>query len=233
MKSILPIKENKNCYASHEQREVLCDLIKKQILNKSFFLTGGTALSVFYLHHRTSNDLDFFSLDDINLSDIDFKLKTILKKADIKLRESHNFLSLLIKNVRVDFVIDPLSEKEKRSQATLDKDMELMLDTVSNIYSNKLTALVSRNEPKDYIDFYYLHQTISEKTFDRVYSDALKKDAIFEDPPTVAYQIDEGIQFFRENDDLIPNLLIEINFSHFYNFYNQFCEWIYRKVTPA
>ncbi|MBI2337880.1 nucleotidyl transferase AbiEii/AbiGii toxin family protein [Candidatus Daviesbacteria bacterium] len=30
--------------------------------SKTFFLTGGTALSAFYLAHRESQDLDFFSL---------------------------------------------------------------------------------------------------------------------------------------------------------------------------
>lgn len=30
--------------------------------SRSFFLTGGTALSAFYLFHRESQDLDFFSL---------------------------------------------------------------------------------------------------------------------------------------------------------------------------
>ena len=28
---------------------------------KSFFLTGGTALAAFYLQHRLSEDLDFFT----------------------------------------------------------------------------------------------------------------------------------------------------------------------------
>ncbi|MEK7458532.1 MAG: nucleotidyl transferase AbiEii/AbiGii toxin family protein, partial [Patescibacteria group bacterium] len=27
----------------------------------TFYLTGGTALAEFYLHHRLSEDLDFFS----------------------------------------------------------------------------------------------------------------------------------------------------------------------------
>ena len=31
----------------------------------SFFLTGGTALAAFHLHHRLSVDLDLFTLDDL------------------------------------------------------------------------------------------------------------------------------------------------------------------------
>ena len=32
-----------------------------------FFLTGGTALSAYHLHHRLSVDLDLFTLDDLAL----------------------------------------------------------------------------------------------------------------------------------------------------------------------
>ena len=33
---------------------------KKEII-KRFYLTGGSALAAFYLNHRVSKDLDFFS----------------------------------------------------------------------------------------------------------------------------------------------------------------------------
>ena len=32
-----------------------------------FFLTGGTALAAYHLHHRLSVDLDLFTLDDLAL----------------------------------------------------------------------------------------------------------------------------------------------------------------------
>ena len=31
---------------------------------QQFFLTGGTALAEFYLHHRFSEDIDLFTLDE-------------------------------------------------------------------------------------------------------------------------------------------------------------------------
>ena len=36
-----------------------------------FFLTGGTALAAYYLHHRLSVDLDLFTLDDLALRETD------------------------------------------------------------------------------------------------------------------------------------------------------------------
>ncbi len=43
----------------------------KKAITDRFFLTGGTALSEFYLHHRLSEDLDFFSTLDVSTQDID------------------------------------------------------------------------------------------------------------------------------------------------------------------
>ncbi|MBI5586077.1 MAG: nucleotidyl transferase AbiEii/AbiGii toxin family protein [Deltaproteobacteria bacterium] len=37
--------------------------------------TGGTALSVFYLGHRISDDIDLFSTESIALPEIDFWIK--------------------------------------------------------------------------------------------------------------------------------------------------------------
>ena len=108
MKFTVTLKENKNCYASPAQREILIKLINHNILEEQFFLTGGTALSVFYLHHRRSNDLDFFTLKQTDLSEIDFGIKTIGKNSYTKIKESPNFLSVLIQNVKIDFVIDLL-----------------------------------------------------------------------------------------------------------------------------
>lgn len=42
-----------------------------------FFLTGGTALAAFYLHHRLSVDLDLFTLDDLALQEADILIPQI------------------------------------------------------------------------------------------------------------------------------------------------------------
>jgi hypothetical protein len=63
-----------------------------------------------------------------------------------------------------------------------------------------------------------------------VYEDARKKDAIFDDPPTVAYQIEQGIQFLQRNPDIFPQLLTQFDFEDFNNFYRHLVNWIYRKM---
>ena len=41
-------------------------LFSKSKLSKHFYFTGGTALSVCYLHHRQSDDLDFFTSEKLD-----------------------------------------------------------------------------------------------------------------------------------------------------------------------
>lgn len=46
-------------------------------LCERFVLTGGTALAAFYLHHRYSEDLDFFSTEDIDVMQIGVFFRTV------------------------------------------------------------------------------------------------------------------------------------------------------------
>ncbi|MEW6607226.1 MAG: nucleotidyl transferase AbiEii/AbiGii toxin family protein [bacterium] len=43
------------------QKKLLKEISLFSAMKNDFFLTGGTALSAFYLQHRYSEDLDFFT----------------------------------------------------------------------------------------------------------------------------------------------------------------------------
>lgn len=51
----------RNKILTENQIAFLEQIKKSEFLAKNFYLTGGTALAAFYLHHRYSEDLDFFS----------------------------------------------------------------------------------------------------------------------------------------------------------------------------
>lgn len=231
-KFMIQPKEDISCYASPQQREVLLKVLDLDPLKKDFFLTGGTALAVFYLHHRESNDLDLFTFKDVELGEIDFLIKTTWANQVTKLKDSSTFLSLLVKDVKLDFVIDRLSQRGERTTYFLADNVYLQLDSLANILSNKLTALASRNEPKDFVDFYFLYRGLEAGSFDSVYHDAGKKDAIFDDPPTAAYQIEQGLDFVLQNQSLLPRLKINFELDDFISFYHDMISWIYKRITP-
>jgi predicted nucleotidyltransferase component of viral defense system len=224
------IEENKACYASQAQRSILTQLIMHPTIENRFFLTGGTALSVFYLHHRLSNDLDFFTLDALDLGEIDFWIKTRWPKENVKIKEGPQFLSLLIKEVKVDFVIDPLSINEEREKFTFENGHRLSIDTIDSIVSNKFCTIVSRIEPKDFIDFYMILKIFSNLKIETIYQQSRLKDAIFDDPPSAAFQVESGIAFLKENLSIMPRILGNFDLEEFFDFYQNVAKWLYDLV---
>lgn len=225
-------KENNNCYATSEQREVLLKLITLPEISNNFFLTGGTALSVFYLHHRKSNDIDLFSIDPQDISQIGFQIIRMWPGDIVTINQSSHFMSILFQNVKVDFVIDPVSKIENRPKYRFENGHSLQIDTLTNIVSNKFCTLVSRTEPKDFIDFFYIFREISEIDRNAVFQEAALKDGIFDDPPTVAFQIENSFEFLKRNPELLPDMISDFDSEIFIHFYMELAKWIYNRVLP-
>lgn len=222
-------KENKDYYTSTVQREVFLRLLTHPTIEESFFLTGGTALAVFYLYHRVSDDLDLFSLNPVDFAEIDFWIRSTWQSACSKIKESPNFLSFLIRDTKVDLVIDPLSNKENRKRLRFENEHSILIDNIINIVSNKFSCIVSRTEPKDYIDIFFLFKIFPDLKLENVYENARLKDAIFDDPPTAAFQLEEGISFLKENPPLLPGIKREFDLDEFVKFFEEILEWLYGK----
>lgn len=193
--------------------------------------TGGTALSVFYLHHRKSDDLDFFTTRKVKLSEIDF---WVLRKFDNaeKTNLSEFTVSYLINEVKVDFVIDKLSLQNIRESYTFENKASIEIDNLENIISNKLCTLVSRTEVKDFIDFYFLCSGEITDNINKIYEDAKNKDLVFADPPTVGYTIEEGYNKIASMDrNFFPKLLKPLNEDNFADFYKKLVNKIYSYIN--
>lgn len=218
--------EDVSCYASPHQREVFARLIDHPPISERFFLTGGTALSVFYLHHRSSDDLDLFAVEETDLSPIIHWIRVVWQSDQTIIRSNPQFLSLLIEGVKVELVIDPLSEHSERPRVLLGSNTAA-IDTLANIAVNKLCTLVSRTEPKDLVDFYCLHQGVNGLNFDALLQEARKREALFDDPPTAAYQLEEATRFVREHPQLLPTLRIAFDLEAMFAFYRDLAHRIY------
>jgi hypothetical protein len=226
------LNENREGYATAVQREVLAGLCAEPRIERSFFLTGGTALSVFYLGHRVSEDLDLFTLEAADIPDIGFWIVRNWPGESAALRQSPGYLSVEIKGVRVDMVVDPLSERADRERFVFEAGRGISVDTIDNIASNKLATLVSRNEPKDFVDFYFIRRLYPEMGLTSIYEAARKKEVIFDDPPTAAFQLEEGFGRLRSAMEkrtgaAFPRMLKPVNGEDFRAFYRDLAAWIY------
>jgi predicted nucleotidyltransferase component of viral defense system len=67
-----------------KQQLLLNLLFSNHNIRDNFYLTGGTALAEYYLKHRYSEDLDFFSPEEVDPMPIQVILKSISGKAQIR-----------------------------------------------------------------------------------------------------------------------------------------------------
>ncbi|OGR90489.1 MAG: hypothetical protein A2V88_13060 [Elusimicrobia bacterium RBG_16_66_12] len=121
-----------------------------------FYLTGGTAASRAYLHHRFSDDLDLFVNDDGRFGLWAQRLIDALSRSTrwqlSVLQREERFLRLSATapdvSLKIEFVNDvPAHLGDVRQDPVLGR-----VDGPENILANKLSALVDREEPKDLAD---------------------------------------------------------------------------------
>ena len=145
---------------------------------REFYLTGGTCLSRFYFEKRYSDDLDFFA---DNSSRFNFAVKNIVYQLKdnfsvTKEIDSKDFIRLRIDNaLQLDFV----NEKIPRVKDVVITSENFVIDNLDNILSNKLCAVIGRDNPKDVFDIFLIYKmyTFSWKEV----LDAAHKKAFFSD----------------------------------------------------
>lgn len=141
------------------QQLVIDELLNDSYLRSHFYFTGGTALSVFHLQHRYSEDLDFFTHREFIGSKILSFVNAIGKKYGFThtLRQPEGtdiFIFSLEKNklkLKVDFNHYPFALLEKPNIVN-----GLQVDSLRDIATNKLLTVNQRTEVKDFVDLYFL-----------------------------------------------------------------------------
>jgi hypothetical protein len=140
--------------------------LKRDFLNaffersQAFFLTGGSALGIFYLQHRLSFDLDFFTTDEhLQWHILDNELRALSRTLGAhctSVTTSPTFRRYDLRRhderEKLDFVIEQVpqidSEKARFGQ--------LRVDTLREIMVNKICTLIGRCEIKDLVDLFFL-----------------------------------------------------------------------------
>ncbi len=136
------------------QHKVLEIFFKIPDLKRHFYLTGGTALAAFYLKHRLSIDLDFFT-HSVEIHDVERLVEDTFQASGLhfqKERSSPTFRRYLING---ELQVDVVRDIDFRIGAPQWID-GVMVDTSKNIAVNKVATIYGRLEPKDYVDLYFL-----------------------------------------------------------------------------
>ena len=127
-------------------------------IETDFYLTDGTAASRGYLHHRFSDDLDFFVNDDERFNLWAQRLIQALAgsaewRIDV-LQQAARFVRLNVTRDDVILKIEMVNDVPAHVGDVTIHPVLGRLDSAENILANKLTAIIDRNEPKDIADIW-------------------------------------------------------------------------------
>lgn len=148
----------KKTVLTKNQKQIL-DLIKQEkYICQNFYLTGGTALAEYYLHHRLSEDLDFFSFEEFDPQEVFVFFKKIQKRVGIKkidVQQSFNrhlfFLHLKDDVIKTEFTYFPFPRIKK---GILEGGLEV--DSLKDIAVNKIFTIYQKPRARDFIDLYFI-----------------------------------------------------------------------------
>lgn len=206
------------------QRNVLGALFSDPWFHEHFYLTGGTALAAFYLKHRYSDDLDFFThqtaLDSI--PELMRSTAEHLGMSAVPLQRSPGFLRYELNGeLKVDFVVDVafrVGEPE-----SIDA---LKIDSIHNIAVNKVCAILGRLDAKDYVDLFFIQREYQFDIFELLQL-GQQKDAGL-DLFVWASLIAEVSQFA-----ILPRMIRPISLEDLVSFYLKLRDDILDRIKPA
>ena len=144
---------------SENQNKILQFISEDKWIAKNFYLSGGTALAEFYLEHRLSEDLDFFSEDEFDPQSISVFFQKIKGKSrirSVKYEQSFNrnlfFLEMLDGDyIKTEFTYFPFPRIENEKNIN-----ELKVDSLLDIAVNKIFTIYQNPRSRDFIDLYFI-----------------------------------------------------------------------------
>lgn len=200
------------------QRYIFDEFSKNNKLTKKFYFTGGTALSAIYLHHRESEDLDFFSdekFEDEDIEEIEILINKISTSKKLKIRvTSREVVKIfeLLKNgkveIKIDFAYYPYKRLNKGKTFN-----SVQIDSKQDIATNKLHTITSRTQVKDFVDLYFL---LKEFSFWDLFHGVKEK---FKTELDLFWL---GMDFLKvEEFEFLPNMLVLLTLKGLKDFYKK------------
>ncbi|MBM3208941.1 nucleotidyl transferase AbiEii/AbiGii toxin family protein [Candidatus Shapirobacteria bacterium] len=185
-------------------------LFKKTSLAREFYLAGGTALAEYYLHHRKSEDLDFFTQEELSLPSLKkFATQIELLVSLDKVEYQHGFGLYTfffypkgeVAKYKIDFGQYPFGTIEPLKSIN-----GLLVETLYDIAVDKAHTLTVRPRLRDFIDLYFILQNKKDWNFRELVQKGQEKFEIVVDP----LQLGENLLQVSQLADM-PIMLKEVD----------------------
>ena len=200
-----------------EKQKQLIEILPDVILN-NFYLAGGTALSAFYIQHRLSKDMDFFTDAEEKMPPLEFLTGLLRKLPSInnihyeRLFDRRIFFVAFEDDdiLNVEFTTYPFKSVAERT-----KIGKLVVESLLNIVTGKLFALTDRYDPKDFVDLYFVLQN-----FDWKLGDLIKKTGDRFDIKGLEFLIPERLLLVKKIEAAdLPIMLKEIDLGQMKDYF--------------
>ncbi len=210
------------------QKKFLAVVLQTPYVLERFYLTGGTALSCWYLHHRESLDLDFFTeKNEVNATWINRWLQKNQGALDYK-TISHSeqfgfhFYSLAFdkgESLKIDFSYFPSNRIER---GIIWKG--LYIDSLYDIAVNKFQTITSFPRAKDYVDLYFILKENRWKV-DKLRLEAAVKHGIRSNITLIAKNFLRVVEF-----EDYPKMLVPFDQTEMVEFFLQLAKSLEKEI---
>ncbi len=133
------------------QLEVLAAFFTRQ---EGFFLTGGGALAGYYLDHRSTQDLDLFTVGS-SLEEAEASLAAVARELGASLeavQTAPDFRRRLLQRESESVIVDLVLDRAAQIDPEKRRFGRVVVDSPEEIRANKLCTLLSRSELRDLAD---------------------------------------------------------------------------------
>jgi hypothetical protein len=175
-----------------------------------FYLTGGTALAEYYLGHRLSYDLDFFTGVEELVLPISYQIEKLGSEQNIDItvvRRFASYVELLVKSQDERLKIDLALDSPFRFEPSVISNDGVYVNDYKDLQVDKLLAYFGRAEPRDAVDLFYI---LKNESIENLIALAAQKDPGF-DVYWLAIALNKSAKFPDQLDRWPVEVLIPFN----------------------
>ena len=201
---------------TENQRKVLDLFSRESSITNAFYLSGGTALAEFYLYHRLSEDLDFFSEEEVDPQSVSTILKKIQQTVgitNVTYEQTFNrnlfFLHLTDDVIKTEFTYYPFPRIEEGQRVG-----NLAVDSLLDIAVNKLFTISQKPRSRDFIDLFCILRKKTEWDVDNLIAKAKIKFDHHVDPLQLSAQFVKATELKD-----YPRMLIDLKEEEWQSFF--------------
>jgi predicted nucleotidyltransferase component of viral defense system len=184
--------------------KILIKILETDFLPQNSYLAGGTAL-YFYLNHRVSVDIDFFSSEQFRPDALLYEARERFGQVDVEILEKDSLI-LFLSREKIKFSLFhlPYPLLSDLNSHHLKTDLDCPMASLEDIEAMKAIAIAQRGSAKDFVDLFYLLKR-TQHSFDELFSCVQRKYQVDE---KYSYHLKTAMVYFFDADQEIDDIFI-------------------------